>query len=289
MQNLPPLNSLKAFEATARLQSFTKAAEELNVTRAAVSQQVKSLEVYLDATLFERNGAKLLLTQAAHDYLPVVSHVFQSLSVATLHLFSRQRHTQLTLHVAHSFCVQWLIPRLADFHRQYPDIRFKISTTANAVPSSSDIADVEIINGYGNWQSKQAVKLTDENWIVVASPGFLHLNPMSNLSELAHTAKLATGGYQETWQSWFAYHGYEGELAPMVAEFEHSLLSIEAAVNQLGVLLVRDFLVNEHLRQGSLVRIGEWSMPSRGAHYMMVKHGEKPHVDAFTKWLLNSL
>ncbi len=75
----------------------------------------------------------------------------------------------------------------------------------------------------------------------------------------------------------------------MVAEFEHSLLSIEAAVNQLGVLLVRDFLVDEHLRQGSLVRIGEWSMPSRGAHYMMVKHGEKPHVDAFTKWLLNSL
>ncbi|MEL7288134.1 MAG: LysR family transcriptional regulator, partial [Pseudomonadota bacterium] len=97
MQNLPPLNSLKAFEATARLQSFTKAAEELNVTRAAVSQQVKSLEVYLDATLFERNGAQLNLTQAAHEYLPVVSHVFQSLSAATQHLFSRQRQLCLLL------------------------------------------------------------------------------------------------------------------------------------------------------------------------------------------------
>ena len=90
MQNLPPLNSLKAFEATARLHSFTKAAEELNVTRAAVSQQVKSLEMYLDATLFERNGAQLILTQAVRDYLPVVSNVFQSLSAATQHLFSRQ-------------------------------------------------------------------------------------------------------------------------------------------------------------------------------------------------------
>lgn len=90
MQNLPPLNSLKAFEATARLRSFTKAAEELNVTRAAVSQQVKSLEMYLDATLFERNGAQLILTQAVRDYLPVVSNVFQSLSAATQHLFSRQ-------------------------------------------------------------------------------------------------------------------------------------------------------------------------------------------------------
>ncbi|MED5505108.1 MAG: LysR family transcriptional regulator, partial [Pseudomonadota bacterium] len=177
MQNLPPLNSLKAFEATARLQSFTKAAEELNVTRAAVSQQVKSLEVYLDATLFERNGAQLNLTQAAHGYLPVVSHVFQSLSAATQHLFSRQQQAQLTLHVAHSFCTQWLMPRLADFHRQHPKISFKVSTTANAMPSNSDIADVEIINGYGEWQSQQAIQLTRENWIVVASPGFLHLNP----------------------------------------------------------------------------------------------------------------
>ena len=160
MQNLPPLNSLKAFEATARLHSFTKAAEELNVTRAAVSQQVKSLEVYLDATLFERNGAQLNLTQAAHEYLPVVSHVFQSLSAATQHLFSRQQQAQLTLHVAHSFCSQWLMPRLADFHRQHPKISFKVSTTANAMPSNSDIADVEIINGYGEWQSQKAIQLT---------------------------------------------------------------------------------------------------------------------------------
>ncbi|YCO01374.1 LysR substrate-binding domain-containing protein [Vibrio sp. VNB-15] len=289
MQNLPPLNSLKAFEATARLQSFTKAAEELNVTRAAVSQQVKSLEVYLDATLFERNGAQLNLTQAAHEYLPVVSHVFQSLSAATQHLFSRQKQAQLTLHVAHSFCSQWLMPRLADFHRQYPEVSFKISTTANAVPSNSDIADVEIINGYGNWHSQQAVQLTQENWIVVASPGFLYLNPIANLSQLAHAATLATSGYQETWQSWLAYQGYQGKLPRLTAEFEHSLLAIEAAINQLGVLLVRDLLVEDHLQQGTLVRIGEWSMPSRGAHHMIVKNEEKPHVKAFTKWLLHSL
>lgn len=172
MQNLPPLNALKAFEATARLRSFTKAAKELNVTRAAVSQQVKSLELQLNAILFERNGAQLLLTQAAQAYLPVVSQTLQMLSVATQHLFARQKNTQLTLHVAHSFCSQWLMPRLADFHRQHPDVVVKISTTANTVPNASAIADVEIINGYGDWQSEQAVQLTQENWIVVASPGF---------------------------------------------------------------------------------------------------------------------
>ena len=289
MQNLPPLNSLKAFEATARLQSFTKAAEELNVTRAAVSQQVKSLEVYLDATLFERNGAQLNLTQAAHGYLPVVSHVFQSLSAATQHLFSRQQQAQLTLHVAHSFCTQWLMPRLADFHRQHPKISFKVSTTANAMPSNSDIADVEIINGYGEWQSQQAIQLTRENWIVVASPGFLHLNPVRDLADLIRLPKLATGGYQETWQCWLEQQGYQGTSIKLTGEFEHSLLAIEAAVSQLGVLLVRDLLVEDHLQQGTLVKVGEWSMPSRGAHHMIIRDEEKPHVKAFVDWVMQSL
>ncbi|OPH52837.1 LysR substrate-binding domain-containing protein [Vibrio campbellii] len=289
MQNLPPLNSLKAFEATARLQSFTKAAEELNVTRAAVSQQVKSLEVYLDATLFERNGAQLNLTQAAHEYLPVVSHVFQSLSAATQHLFSRQQQAQLTLHVAHSFCSQWLMPRLADFHRQHPKISFKVSTTANAMPSNSDIADVEIINGYGEWQSQQAIQLTRENWNVVASPGFLHLNPVRDLADLIRLPKLATGGYQETWQCWLEQQGYQGTSIKLTGEFEHSLLAIEAAVNQLGVLLVRDLLVEDHLQQGTLVKVGEWSMPSRGAHHMIIRDEEKPHVKAFVDWIMQSL
>jgi len=289
MQNLPPLNSLKAFEATARLQSFTKAAEELNVTRAAVSQQVKSLEVYLDATLFERNGAQLNLTQAAHEYLPVVSHVFQSLSAATQHLFSRQQQAQLSLHVAHSFCSQWLMPRLADFHRQHPKISFKVSTTANAMPSNSDIADVEIINGYGEWQSQQAIQLTRENWIVVASPGFLHLNPVRDLADLIRLPKLATGGYQETWQCWLEQQGYQGTSIKLTGEFQHSLLAIEAAVNQLGVLLVRDLLVEDHLQQGTLVKVGEWSMPSRGAHHMIIRDEEKPHVKAFVDWVMQSL
>lgn len=289
MQNLPPLNSLKAFEATARLQSFTKAAEELNVTRAAVSQQVKSLEAYLDATLFERNGAQLNLTQAAHEYLPVVSHVFQSLSAATQHLFSRQQQAQLTLHVAHSFCSQWLMPRLADFHRQHPKISFKVSTTANAMPSNSDIADVEIINGYGEWQSQKAIQLTRENWIVVASPGFLHLNPVRDLADLTRLPKLATGGYQETWQCWLEQQGYQGTSIKLTGEFEHSLLAIEAAVNQLGVLLVRDLLVEDHLQQGTLVKVGEWSMPSRGSHYMIIRDEEKPHVKAFVDWIMQSL
>ncbi len=199
MQNLPPLNALKAFEAAARLQSFTKAAEELNVTRAAVSQQVKALESQLEAVLFERHGAQLVLTEAARDYLPVVSNLFQQLAVTTDQLFNRRQNGQLVLHVAHSFCLQWLLPRLGDFRRRYPQWPLKISTTSNTLPDNSATADVEIINGYGDWQYDQVTKLTEENWILVASPGFLQLNPIATLDDLINVPRLATSGYVETW------------------------------------------------------------------------------------------
>lgn len=289
MHNVPPLNSLKAFEATARLLSFTKAAQELNVTRAAVSQNVKSLEIQLDAMLFERKGTQLVLTQAAKEYLPVVSNVFQTLSVATQHLFAHQKPSQLNLHVAHSFCSQWLMPRLADFHRQHPEVRLKISTTANIMPNTSSVADVEIINGYGDWQSQDSIRLTKENWIVVANQGFLRLNPIYELAELALVPKICTSGYHESWQTWFDHQGYEAKVAQPVAEFEHSLLAIQAAVNQMGALLVRDFLVEDELEQGALVQIGSWSMPSEGAHRLILRNEKKPHVQAFKKWLIQSI
>ncbi|WP_162048041.1 LysR substrate-binding domain-containing protein [Vibrio taketomensis] len=291
MHNLPPLNALKAFEASARLQSFTKAAQELNVTRAAVSQQVKSLEQYLNATLFERSGTQLLLTQAACEYLPVVSHLFASLTSTTQHLFSRQRQQQLVLHVAHSFCLQWLMPRLADFQRQYPNVSYKVSTTASTMPNTSDIADIEIINGYGQSSGNNAIgipsaiQLTQEHWVVVASPAFLRRHAVNSLAELAQAPKLCTSGYQETWQTWLSYQGYHDKTTRVIGEFEHSLLAIEAAVNQLGVLVVRDLLVNDHLQQGELVRIGDWQMPSKGAHFMYLRAAHKPYVKDFAEWL----
>ncbi|EOB3549069.1 LysR substrate-binding domain-containing protein [Vibrio vulnificus] len=285
MQNLPPLNALKAFEAAARLQSFTKAAEELNVTRAAVSQQVKALESQLEAVLFERHGAQLVLTEAARDYLPVVSNLFQQLAVTTDQLFNRRQNGQLVLHVAHSFCLQWLLPRLGDFRRRYPQWPLKISTTSNTLPDNSATADVEIINGYGDWQYDQVTKLTEENWILVASPGFLQLNPIATLDDLINVPRLATSGYMETWPRWFDYHEISAACGKMALEFDHSTLSIEAAVHQLGVLLVRDLLVDDHLRQGSLVQVGGWSMPSAGAHHLIVRNADKPQVDAFVHWL----
>lgn len=120
---------------------------------------------------------------------------------------------------------------------------------------------------------------------MVASPGFLQLNPIATLDDLINVPRLATSGYVETWPRWFDYHEISAACGKMALEFDHSTLSIEAAVHQLGVLLVRDLLVDDHLRQGSLVQVGEWSMPSAGAHHLIVRNAEKPQVDAFVHWL----
>lgn len=289
MPSLPPLNALRAFEATARHLSFTKAAEELNVTRAAVSQQVKQLEHFLDARLVERKGSQLSLTQHALRYLPVLTNSFQSVSASTEQLFLKKQRAELHVRVAQSFCHQWLIPRLADFRRQFPDLAIKLTTTSDPLPDDSRCADIEILNGYpGSYASYTARRLTHERWVIVASPGYLKLNPIRTMHELLTADKLAISGYQENWAQLFSQYGLAKRRLTMSIQFDHTLLAVEAAVNHLGVLMVRDVLVQEALRQGALCRVGEYGLVTEGGHYLIVRH-QSPISDHFCHWLTQAL
>lgn len=285
---LPPLNALKAFESAARLKSLTKAADELNVTRAAVSQQVKQLEQTLSATLFERSGSKLTLTEDAQYYLPLLTQVFDSLSVGTEQLFEKRRRHLVTLSIAQSFCHQWLIPRLAEFKRLHPHIELKITTTSNAYPSANQAADVEIINGVLPLGGDESNCLAQEHWRVVASPGFLKRQPICDLASLAQADKLATTGYRENWRYWFDRLGHSGEMTRPVIQFDHSLLAVEAAVCGLGVLLVKDLLVEDQLKQGELHIVGEWQLASETCHYVLCHNQSNSHALEFAHWLRHS-
>ncbi|MCG9682216.1 LysR substrate-binding domain-containing protein [Vibrio sp. Isolate23] len=289
MRFIPPLNALKAFESAARLQSLTKAADELNVTRAAVSQHVKQLESYLEATLFERRGSKLQLTEDAQYYLPLLTQMFESLSVGTEQLFQRKKRYRLNLSIAQSFCFQWLIPRLEDFRRDHPNIELKISTSSNAYPNGSKVADIEIINGPKPMGEGDVIALTKENWVLVAAPRLVVSNSIQTLDELANSEKIATTGYQENWQYWFDYHHFTGRIVEPAIQFDHSLLSIEAAVSGLGILLVKELLVEEHLIQGSLVRISDKIVPSRDGHYLLQHDPSNPLATQFSNWITSSL
>ncbi len=284
MRFLPPLNALRAFESAARNKSLTKAASELNVTRAAVSQQVKQLEAYLNAVLFERKGAKLTLTEDAKYYLPLLTQMFEMLSAGTEQLFERNRRDTVTLSVAQSFCSQCLIPLLPLFHQAHPDISLKFSTTSNAFPNGSKVSDVEIVNGINSMPSQEVTYLIKEHWIVVASPGYLQ-KPTVTIGDIASAEKIATTGYSEGWAYWFEKNGYTGKFNKPCFQFDHSSLAIQSAIQGLGVLLVKDILVQAELNQGDLVQVWHEKVPCLGGHYVICNTPQKESVALFIRWL----
>ena len=286
---LPPLNALKAFESAARLKSLTKAAQELNVTRAAVSQQVKLLEQYLEATLFERSGSQLTLTDDAQYYLPLLTQMFDSLSVGTEQLFERKRRNLLTLNIAQSFCHQWLIPRFAEFQRLHPDLELKIATTSNPYPNTSQTADIEIINGVLPKGSQYAQRLTSEHWVLAASPSYIKQHGVAKVSDIAKAEKLSTTGYRENWNYWFNRIGYCQDWVKPTLNFDHSLLAVEAAVCGLGILMVKDVLIENQLKQGELQIVGEWKIPCETSHYALCHNPSNPMAIQFFDWLKHSV
>lgn len=169
-RRLPPLNALKAFEAAARHLSFTRAAEELFVTQAAISHQIKALEEYLGIKLFRRKNRSLLLTEEGQGYFLDIKDIFTSISEATDKLLARSAKGALTVSLQPSFAIQWLVPRLVKFSERHPDIDVRIKAVDMDEGSLTDDVDVAIYYGRGNWPGLRADKLHTEYLIPVCSP-----------------------------------------------------------------------------------------------------------------------
>jgi LysR family glycine cleavage system transcriptional activator len=169
-RRLPPLNSLKAFEAAARNLSFTKAAEELFVTQAAISHQIKLLEEHLSMKLFMRRNRSLLLTEEGQSYYLDIKDIFAHLYEATERLLTRGAKGSISIALTPSFAIQWLIPRLSEFSSLHPDIDVKIKAVDHDDNSLTDDVDVAIYYGLGNWQGVFTDKLYTEYLTPVCSP-----------------------------------------------------------------------------------------------------------------------
>src|ERR1700733_1514408 len=167
---LPPLNSLKTFEAAARHESFTRAAEELFVTQGAVSQQVKALESGLGIKLFNRERQRLIITEAGRDYLEVVRDALDRIAVGTERLVQRQTAGALTVSTSPDFAAKWLVHRLGRFAEAHPGIDLRISATMHHVDFAREDVDVAVRHGDGNWTGLDAVRLCSEELFPVCSP-----------------------------------------------------------------------------------------------------------------------
>ncbi|MEZ8738705.1 LysR substrate-binding domain-containing protein [Photobacterium swingsii] len=283
---LPPLKSLVAFEAVARLGSIGAAARELHVTQAAVSLQLKSLEQFLGATLCHRSQRGVTLTHEAQQYLPVVTGTLQHLKVQTQFLFGEQQADVLRVKVNHSIGHNWLLPKLTDFAQKHPFIRLDLSLVDWPSQLPCQEADVEITNGFTECGNTRAERLFQENWLMVCSPEFKrkHIEELAT-AQLQHLPAIQVKGYEESWIQWLNHNQYVLHPPSVQLEITNSLHGLQAAKYGLGILLVRSFVAKEWLESGDVVIAVEGAMPSESAHYLITNKQRTAKVNFFCDWL----
>lgn len=296
-RHLPPLNALRAFEAAARLSSFTKAAIELHVTQAAISHQVKGLEAQLGVGLFRRGTRLLALTDAGAELLPALKDALDLMDDALRVVQSRhgrRRGTSkaglLVVSTLDSVAAKWLVPRLGKFRVAYPDIELRLSTTNRLVDLAREDIDAAIRYGSGDYTGLHAEFLMSETLFPVCSPKLLEAGPpLTQPSDLAHHT-LLHDDMPTTWAAWLEAAGVP-ELGRHLTGhvFEQSSLVVQAAVSGQGIALGRSALVMDDLASGALVQPFTLALPSPHAYYMVCEdqRRDEPKITAFRDFALS--
>ncbi len=287
-RRLPPLNWLRSFEAAARHLSFTRAAEELKVTQAAVSQQVKALEMRLGIPLFHRVHNRLFLTYAGQAWLPKLRAGFDLLASGTEELHIYDQGASLTVRLPSSFSIQWLVPRLDRFHASYPSIDIRLIALGRTQDMDGAVIDLDIRNGTGDWPELESTILMRENVFPVCSPQTAAGDrPLREPGDLANHELLHVSGYRENWRMWFDRAGLKDFDVSRGIYFDQSITAIHAAINGMGVVLGRSALVAGELASGRLVAPFDIKLAGEDAYWITVPPSlsKRPHINAFRNWL----
>lgn len=291
---LPPLNALRAFESAARHLSISRAAQELFVTPAAVSHQVKALETYLGTRLFVRRHRQLSLTEAGAALLPGLRAGFEQLGSAVARLRLQQTDRPLTVSANVSFCSKWLIPRLEAFRQRYPQIDIRIDASNHLVDFSGDDVDVAVRLGGGEYRGLVSHKLWDAQVFPVCSPNLPSAaKPLHEPADLRNHTLLHPDWFSESdawldWRSWLLSAGIT-DIDPQTGlQFNHTTLAIQAAIEGQGVALVNRMLVADDLAAGRLIKPFELSLEVEFTFYLVYppEAAGEPRVAAFREWLL---
>ena len=287
-RRLPPINAMRVFEAAGRHLSFTKAADELHVTQAAVSHQIKALEEWLGVMLFQRLNRGLKLTDEGQEYLGPLTEAFDLMGGATAKLMDQDNVKTLSVSTLSSFASIWLLPRLKKFRDRYPDLNVRLVTSRQ----ESDMllegeVDLDIRYGEGRWQHMQADRLLTEEVFPVCSPELLAEKSLNKAADLAnHT--LLHDVMVVGWSDWLSHFNVENVDATRGPTFSNSQFVMQAALNGEGVALGRDVLVADALARGDLVKPFDQALPSNYAYYMVsAKNTSDQHkIRVFKKWLV---
>jgi len=295
---LPPLASLRAFEAAARHLSFAKAADELLVTPGAVSQQVKLLEDWMGLALFRRMPKGVLLTDAGQLYGSELREVFARLVAAGERVRRHGAAPVLAVSLTASLAVRWLIPRLGGFSARHPEIDVRVEVGTTLTDFARENVDLAIRHGIGpSWPGLHADLLFPEVVFPVCSPALLAAGPpLRRPEDLAHHTLLheevhadAQGRLQDVpWSQWLAAAGAPGVDATRGPRFTQTLMSVQAALAGQGVALASRVLVREDLACGRLVRPLPQELCGESSYWFVCPEGaqDRPRIAAFRAWLL---
>ena len=280
-KRLPPLNALRVFDAAARHLSFTRAAEELFVTQAAVSHQIKSLEDFLGLKLFRRRNRSLLLTEEGQSYFLDIKEIFSQLTEAT-------RKLQATVSLLPSFAIHWLVPRLSSFNSAYPGIDVRIQAVDRQEDKLADDVDVAIFYGRGNWPGLRVEKLYAEYLLPVCSPLLLTgEKPLKTPEDLAkHT--LLHDASRRDWQTYTRQLGLNHINVQQGPIFSHSAMVLQAAIHGQGVALANNVMAQSEIEAGRLVCPFNDVLVSKNAFYLVChdSQAELGKIAAFRQWIL---
>ncbi len=286
-RKLPPLNALRAFEASARLHSVQQAARELNVTPSAVSQQVHNLERWLGFPLLERSARKLEPTAQGRAYQGALASAFEQIAEATESLSAGRATQSICITCTPGFTVQWLVPRLQHFQDKHPEIDVRIDASTRLVDLRREDVDLGIRHGLGRYAGLVAEKLIDDDLVPAASPALLKgRNRLRTPNDLAKHALLHIET-RDDWRMWLQAQGVpiDWRRGPLLVD---TAIGIQAAIAGKGVILVRRSLIADELANGRLVTPLPQSLAT-GTAYFLVYPPERMSsapIRAFRNWLL---
>jgi acyl-coenzyme A synthetase/AMP-(fatty) acid ligase/DNA-binding transcriptional LysR family regulator len=293
---LPSLQSLLAFEATARHLSFTRAAQELKLTQTAISHQIKNLEDQLGVKLFVRQRNMLKLTSAAHEYLLSVSEAINLLATATNATKRQRASTVLTIACLPTYAVRCLIPVLPQFQALHPEITVHLMTSSVFTDFDRDNYDVAIRYGSGHWNAARSDLLREEEFFPVCAPQLLQggSGPVEGPALLANLRQIRTyfySMYQDGWPSWLEAAGYGSVHFSGESVFHMQLTSLQAAVAGGGIAIGRTPLVDDYLASGRLVAPFSVRVTSPSSYYLTSPLGKLrlKKVEVFRQWALTKL
>jgi LysR family glycine cleavage system transcriptional activator len=295
-RKIPSLQALACFDAAARHESYTRAAQELALTQSAVSRQISTLEDFLGLPLFRRTRHGVVLTDAGNQYARQIAPRLQALERDTLDAMSGQgTGGAINLAAVPTFATRWLIPRLPDFGRSHPDVVVHIETRTRPFMFSDTVFDAAIYAGtpmqMHQWAGTRATALVPEVVIAVCAPTLLGSQRFLDASAVAALPLLQQSTRPEAWRQWFAAAGVVDAVAQPVAlagpRFEQFSMTAAAAVAGMGVALVPRLLIGAELARGELVVANPLPVPGERHYYLVHPEGieVRPSLRGFASWL----